>query len=140
MKKKIFTVKIILWLVGIIIYFRLSISFRGHPWPLFIRSMGCPHYGFITQIIAYETILVGQRTDYKFLSDLNNSLYILPIMIWVPYQYVFFALIIWLIAKTIPTLQELSLYSIRISSNYFDDDIYLVHVTLVGIKYCKIHM
>ena len=26
------------------------------------------------------------------------------------------------------------------SSNYFDDDIYLVHVSLGGIKYCKIHM
>ena len=51
-----------------------------------------------------------------------------------------FARIIWYISRTIPNLQELSLYLSRISSNYFGDDIYLVHVPLGGFKYFNIHI
>ena len=51
-----------------------------------------------------------------------------------------FTLLLWYTSKTIPNFQELSLYLSKISSNYFDDDIYLVHGPLGGIKYCNMHI
>ena len=44
-----------------------------------------------------------------------------------PAQDTHFALILWYLAKTIPNFYELSLFSSRISSKYFDGDINLVH-------------
>ena len=43
-------------------------------------------------------------------------------------------------SKKITTFKELSLYLSRISSKYFDGDINLVHATLGGIGYCRIHI
>ena len=51
-----------------------------------------------------------------------------------------FTLILWYISKKFPPLQEFNLYPSKSSSNYFHDGIYLVHVILGGIEYCKIHM
>ena len=45
----------------------------------------------------------------------------------------------WVCRKIMPTLKELSLYSIKSSSNCFVSDIILVHVPKEGIDYCKMH-
>ena len=42
--------------------------------------------------------------------------------------------------NTTPNFKGLSLYSSRSSLEYFYDDIYLVHVPLGWLKYCRIHM
>ena len=55
-------------------------------------------------------------------------------------QHSHFNLIIWYAEKIIPTLKELSLCSIRSSSNYFDGNINLVHSPKGGIKYCNIYL
>ena len=59
--------------------------------------------------------------------------------ILVPAENIHFALIFRYIAIPIHTFGRLSLYSIRISSKYFNYDIYLVHVPLGRLKYFKIH-
>ena len=49
-----------------------------------------------------------------------------------------FALVIWYLEKTIPTLQELSIYSSKSSSKYFSGDKSLVGATKGGLEYCTI--
>ena len=48
-----------------------------------------------------------------------------------------FALILWDLSKTIPSLQQLSLYSSRISFDYFNDNVNLVPVPEGGLQYCQ---
>ena len=62
-------VKTRLWLVALMINFRPFMSFRGHPWP---ALHGFSSTGFITRIIFYDIILVGESTDHKSPSDLNH--------------------------------------------------------------------
>ena len=58
-------------------------------------------------------------------------------MRWGPDQDVHFSLIIWHVAKIIPTLQELILYVKMSLSNVFDIDINLLPLLEGGVKYCK---
>ena len=51
----------------------------------------------------------------------------------VPAQDVHFALILWYVAKIIPTLYKFSLFLSGSSSGYFDGDIMLVHALKGGI-------
>ena len=75
-------------------------------------------------LASHEDILPNQRDISR---SRNFQALLVSLMRWFPSQDIHFALILWYLAKTIPTFYELSLFSSRISSKYFDGDINLVH-------------